>query len=141
MRIGVVVEIAPNHSGELPITLIDAAYRASHDAVIMLVLRPDLCRGVDRVLDPIVRAAGVDMKGLVYADLDDSDTVLRATREASLVIAGSSRFRTMLAERGVTWCDVETGMNRLSTLGRPAPQRASRPGWADGRSFAAAARA
>jgi hypothetical protein len=139
MRIGIVVEIAPNHSGELPIDLIDASYRASHGAVIMLVLRPDLCRGVDRVLDPIVRAAGVDVKGLVYADLDDFGTVLRGTREASLVIAGSSRFRAMLAESGVGWCDVETGMNLLSTLGRPAPQRASRPAWADGQSFAAAA--
>jgi hypothetical protein len=116
MQIVGVIEIAPMPTGELPRTLMAAAYRASRRAAIMLVLRSTTRREVDRILDPVVRGEGINMKGLIYTDAEDERTVLEAARRASVVVASTEDFQRSLTATGIPWCSAAVAQQRLMSL-------------------------
>jgi hypothetical protein len=101
MKIQGIVEIAPEPLGEQSAKLLYSAYRASRSAVVMLVLdRPTLMMA-DRFLDQIVVREGIDVKGVVYVDVEDERTVAAAARDASFVVASTAAFRSRLAAYGI----------------------------------------
>jgi len=60
---------------------------------------------VDRALDPVVAHIGIDVRGVVYADLADDGFVLRAAARAQRVFAASDAFRAKLRSRGIAYRD------------------------------------
>jgi hypothetical protein len=95
-----VVEIAPDSNGALPSHLLTAAYRASREATVLLVLNGVSVASVDQLLDPIVRREGVAVRGVVYATVEDA-TVMLAARTAPVVLASSSLLRTQFRALGI----------------------------------------
>jgi hypothetical protein len=124
VQIGGVVEIVPTPTGELPAMLVATVYRASRWTPIMLVLRSTTRREVDRLLDPVVRREGVDVKGLLYTDAEDEHAVIAVARGASVVVACTDAFQTALTACGVSWCSASAAPQRLLTLTEPPHPRA-----------------
>lgn len=108
MKIEGVVEIAPAPLGELSTRLLSSAYRASRNALIMLVVDRPTLHEADRFLDHVVAIEGNDVKGVVYADLADEHTVAEAARGASFVVASTDRFRSRLAAQGIACEDAQS---------------------------------
>jgi hypothetical protein len=102
MRIGAVIEIAPDATGALPVDLITEAYRASRAAAIAFVLDPLVRRpAVDRVLDPVVAEDCGNVHGVLYLDQSDDQTITAAITRAEFVVAMSDGFRSRCESRGV----------------------------------------
>jgi hypothetical protein len=100
------LEIGRKPSGEIPASLIRAAYRASHSRPVMLVLDSVSPREVDLLLDPVVARSGRNHRGVMYASLRNEGEVLNVAAAASRVFAASQTFRAKLASRGIKFSDV-----------------------------------
>jgi len=112
MKVEGVVEIAPAPLGELSTRLLSSAYRASRNALIMLVVDRPTLREADRFLDDVVAAEGNEFTGVVYADLADEQRVADAARGASFVVASTDRFRSRLAAEGIACEDARSWLPR-----------------------------
>jgi hypothetical protein len=64
-RLAAVIEVRADPKGEAPNGLIRAAYRASREGTVVLVLNGVSAAQVDRVLDSVVPEVG-DVAGVVY---------------------------------------------------------------------------
>lgn len=116
-RLAAVVEISRRADGQLPDERIAAAYRCSRENAVLLVLNGVTSTEVDRVLDPVVAASGLDMYGVVYASLSSEDQIMDAAIKASGVFATTEQFRIRLSERGIQFSDSE---RLLATQGGPS---------------------
>lgn len=103
LRPSTLVEIAHGADGQVPVSLISAAYQASRAAYVMLVLNSVTPREVDDVLDSVVARCGHTYRGLVYARLQDESTVLPVAASADRVFAASDAFRASLASCGIAF--------------------------------------
>jgi hypothetical protein len=99
------LEIVRHPDGDVPVRLIRAAYLASRSEAVMLALNCVTRAEVDRALDPVVAHIGIDVRGVVYADLADDGFVLRAAARAQRVFAASDAFRAKLRSRGIAYRD------------------------------------
>lgn len=117
MKIGAVVEVAPDHTGALPDDLIMEAYRASASVVIALVLDSRVPRAeVDRILDPIVAESRGKVHGVLYLEQDDESIIEHAIDRAEFVIASSDAFRASCAGRGVGSLGWPAARSRFQSL-------------------------
>jgi hypothetical protein len=104
--VAALLEIGRDPNGNLPQTLISAAYRASRSKPVMLVLDSVSPREIDEVLDPIVTRSYRDHRGVIYARVDDERAVLAGATAASRVFAASPDFMAKLLEWGIPFEDV-----------------------------------
>ena len=119
-QVAALLEIGRKADGEIPGSLISAAYRASRSRPVMLVLHSVSPREVDQLLDPVVAGAGRDHRGVVYANLSDDAVVLDTAASADKVFASSQAFRAKLASRGIAFRDVAEAELDLGNTERPA---------------------
>src|SRR5688572_9229520 len=105
LQVTTLLEIGRRANGEMPASLISAAYRASRSTPVMLVLDSVSPGEVDRVLDPVVARTGRQHRGVIYASSEDT-TVLNVAAAASRVFAASESFRAKLTSRGISFLDV-----------------------------------
>ncbi len=117
MRIGAVIEIAPDTAGALPADLITEAYRASRAAPIAFVLDPRIRRAdVDCILDPVVAENCGNVHGVLYLDEHDEHTVSAALRRADFVVAMTDEFRGRCHAQGVTSTSWPAAQSQFGTL-------------------------
>src|SRR5688500_4686018 len=83
--VAALLEIGRDPTGNLPSSLISAAYRASRQKPVMLVLDEITPREIDAVLDPIVTGSHRDHRGVIYASVADDRAVLAGATAASRV--------------------------------------------------------
>jgi Tfp pilus assembly protein FimT len=115
-HVATLLEIGRKANGEIPESLISAAYRASRSRPVMLVLDAVTPREVDELLDPVVARSGRNHRGVVYASLrDDNGVVLNSAAAAGRVFAASDVFRAKLASRGIAFNDVAEAEQALSS--------------------------
>ena len=101
------LEIGRDQNGNIPGDLISAAYRASRNKPVMLVLDCITPREVDAVLDPMVGATYREHRGAVlYANSGDDQAVLAGATAASRVFAATASFRAKLRSWGIAYEDV-----------------------------------
>jgi hypothetical protein len=105
-NVATILEIGRRPNGEIPASLISAAYRASRETPVMLVLDSVSPREVDQLLDPVVARNGREHRGVVYASMRDENAVLDVAAGASRVFAASAGFRAKLASHGIAFRDV-----------------------------------
>ena len=113
-RVSTLLEIGRTANGEIPESLISAAYNAGRSTPVMLVLDSVSPAEVDRLLDPAVKRSGLGHRGVVYANLRDEGAVLNVAASASTVFAASERFRAKLVSRGIPFRDVSEAEPVLS---------------------------
>lgn len=106
VQVATLLEIGRKADGEIPGSLISAAYRASRSSRVMLVLHSVSPKEVDQLLDPVVARAGREHRGVVYASLSDESAVLDTAASADRVFASSQAFRAKLTSRGIAFKDV-----------------------------------
>jgi hypothetical protein len=94
------VEIAADQGVDARTRLLDAAYRASRNGIVFLLMRGADRAAVDRILDPVVRRCGVDVYGVRYLAVDEESAVDEVLRVASTVVTDSAALRTTLESRG-----------------------------------------
>ncbi|HEX7120394.1 MAG TPA: hypothetical protein VF212_16490 [Longimicrobiales bacterium] len=104
-RIGAVVEIPPDDAHRLPVELISAVYRASRNALMVLVCHRASRAAIDAALTPTVQEVGLDVHGVLYLDGEDEGAVREAVYRAPVVVASTERFRTRLYAWGVPFID------------------------------------
>jgi hypothetical protein len=114
LQVATLLEIRRKANGDMPASLISAAYRASRSTPVMLVLDSVSPRDVDRVLDPIVARVGYDHRGVIYASMRDESTVLSMAESAGAVYAASEGFRSKLEARGIGFKDVADAESSLT---------------------------
>ena len=105
-RLAALLEIGRRPNGEIPVSLISAAYRASRSTAIMLVLDSISPAEIDHVLDPVVAQSGHDLSGVLYVSKHDDAAVLRGAEGASSVFASSDELCAKLLGRGIAFRDV-----------------------------------
>jgi hypothetical protein len=96
-----VVEIASDADPGDRSGLIHAAYRSSRSGVVGLALHGVTRETVDRVLDTVVEARDVGLKGVVYLDAEDEPAMLAVASHAAVVIASTEGFRSQVGEWGI----------------------------------------
>jgi hypothetical protein len=112
-KVSALLEIRREPDGQIPASLISAAYRASRSSSIMLALDSITPKEIDRVLDPVVETNGYHVRGVVYVDARDEAAIVVAAA-ASRVFASSQSFRARLRARGVSYQDVSRAESVLS---------------------------
>lgn len=130
-RVSTLVEIGRGANGDVPVDLISAAYRASREDHVMLVLDSVTPAEVDQLLDSVVARYGHRHCGIVYARMQDESEVLNVAATASRVFAMSEGFRAKLASGGIPYEDLAAAEQALAV----EPE----PGQAVGRAVPAAA--
>lgn len=118
-RVTTLVEIGRGSNGEVPVQLISAAYRASREDHVMLVLDAVSPAEVDRLLDSVVARYGHTHCGIVYARMQDESEVLTVAANASRVFAMSERFRAKLASGGIPYEDLDAAEQALAVDSGP----------------------
>jgi hypothetical protein len=95
-----VVELAGESDPELRAQLALCAYRMSRGEVVALVLRGIDRLEADRILDPVVEAEGLDVRGVCYIDAEAalSEELLR---HVTIAVAATDTFRSLLLGRGI----------------------------------------
>lgn len=106
--------------------LATAAYRASADGEIVLVVDDDVRGAVDSALDEAVARIGLDVRGVRYHAAADGDPV-RLAADADLVVSSSAAFRALLDERGIACRSPEEGLRALEVAANVRAE-ASDPG-------------
>lgn len=123
MRIGAVIEIAPDAAGALPAELITEAYRASRSAPIAFALNPRIRRAdVDCILDPVVAENCGNVHGVLYLDHHDDRMISAALMRADFVVATTDDFRARCEATGVasvSWPAARTHFSGLAERRRP----------------------
>jgi hypothetical protein len=119
-RVAAILEIRRCANGELPTSLISAAYRASQFKPVMLVLDSVSPEEVDNVLDPIVAASRHHLCGVIYVRKNDEAAVLTSVGNAVPVFASSEDLCAKLAARGIAFDDVVNAEDLLFPQGRLA---------------------
>ena len=111
-----VLEVGRQPDGALQGELIAAAYRASLDARVLLVLDRVSPAEVDKVLDGVVRSSPLQRPGVRYANVEDDATVLGAATQAHRIFASSDCFRAKLETRGLPYHDLTESECDLAAL-------------------------
>ena len=112
--VAALLEIGRDPSGSIPRSLISAAYRASREKPVMLVLDEVTPREIDAVLDPIVTGNYREHRGVIYANVADERAVLAGATAASRVFAASPDFMAKLMSWGIPFDDVSRAEPLLS---------------------------
>jgi hypothetical protein len=107
LPVSTLVEIGRGPDGQVPASLLSAAYQASSASHVMLVLNSVSPTEIDSVLDPVVAKHGHMHRGLVYATLQDEAAVLSVAARAVRVFAATDDFRAKLASEGIQFQDLE----------------------------------
>ena len=105
-EVSAVLEIGRTSSGEIPASLISAAYRASRSTAIMFVLDSVSPSEIDQILDPLVARSGPEVCGVLYVNKSDDAAVLTSAAIAARVFAGSPDLRAKLSSRGIAYQDI-----------------------------------
>lgn len=113
MRPRAIIELTHLSDGELPIELLEAAYRASETTGVVLVLPASMIRLVDKLLDPVVQTVGPTSSGIRYLDPSDEPAVRAVLASATCVVAVTAPFRMRCQALGVPVLGVEAGIARL----------------------------
>jgi len=122
-RLAAVIEVVPGSTGEVPVDLVRAAYRASRHGTVVLVLNGVSSARVDRALDAVVgQTTGV--QGVVYCLPAGLALVLRQAGRPRLASAGTSALRAELASHGVPVLPLDSVLRRLDRLGGVVGRRA-----------------
>ena len=103
MATWMIVEVVPASTGELPVSLISEAYRASRSGHVTLVLHGTTPAAVDRVLDPVVMDCRRDVRGVSYVSAMDSAAVAAAAGTARFAVGSTDDFRALVATHGASW--------------------------------------
>ncbi|MCJ8159138.1 hypothetical protein [Sphingomonas sp. LaA6.9] len=122
-----VLEIIPGNPGSPCIDLLCAAYRASAQGLIILVLHDVSPRAVDNALDDLVRRMPLGIPGLRYVDIRSGEAIGEALRSTDLVLAATREFRSWAEAFGFSRRDGRTGFAGLEILVRPVGRFEDRP--------------
>jgi hypothetical protein len=107
--VAALLEISRDLDGNIPGTLITAAYRASKFQPVVLVLDQVTPREVDAVLDPAVSGTYREHRGgVLYASASDDQAVMAVAAAATRVFAATPNFRAKLASRGIPFEDLSS---------------------------------
>jgi hypothetical protein len=99
-RIAAVVEVRADPSGAAPGGLIGAAYRASRDGTVVLVLNGLSATQVDRALDAVVPCVG-GVAGVAYCTPATLEGVLQECGWPAIAFVDTMTIAAPLTERGV----------------------------------------
>jgi hypothetical protein len=94
------VEIVADRDVDTRTRLLDAAYRASRNGTVFLLVGGGDRAAVDRILDPVVRRLGVDVYGVRYLAVEEEAAVDEVLGVASTIVAASPGLRERLESRG-----------------------------------------
>jgi hypothetical protein len=120
-RPAAVVEVSMDRTGEVPGGLIRAAYRASRQGMVVLVLNGISAVEVDRALDAVVSQEG-SVAGVVYCTPTTLEPFLEQSGWPRIAIVGTVALAADLAERGVRVLPPARALRALRKLGvEPAP--------------------
>lgn len=108
------IEVVPSHGGDLPVSLLHLAYRASARTEVVLVMPDDLRERVDRALDLVVTRDSLNVRGVRFVDVANTREVDSLARSARLVVAVSDDLRTRLRCAGVDCCDPSAAASDLA---------------------------
>ncbi len=107
-----VIEIGPDTSGEVPVELVQAAYRASGGGTVVLLLNGVSPAQVDQALDPVVsRVRGV--QGVVYCTPESLDSLLQQRGQPRLASVRTTALAAPLAHDGVRVVSPERALRAL----------------------------
>ena len=112
--VAALLEIGRDARGNIPQSLISAAYKASRSKPVMLVLDSVSPREIDAVLDPLVLGTHREHRGVIYAQATDERAVLAGATAASRVFASSADFMAKLLTWGIPFQDLEAAEAALS---------------------------
>ena len=124
-RLAAVIEIGLDARGEVPVDLVEAAYLASREGTVVLVLNGVSTKQVDRALDPVVaRVTGV--AGVVYCTPSSLDELLRQRGRPRVASIGTGTLAWPRRRRGARVLPPDRVLPALRQLGggrRVSPTR------------------
>jgi hypothetical protein len=113
-----VVEVSADPGGAAPGRLLRAAYLASREGTVALVLNGLSAAQADRALDPVVPDAG-GVAGVVYCTPATLEPLLQQRGWPRLAFVVSRALAVPLAGHGVRVLPLERALPALQRLGAP----------------------
>lgn len=86
MRLAALIEITSTADGQLPMDLIQFAYRTSERALVVIVTADDLRDRVDRALDPLVLLLPMTIPGVRFVSENDHAAIAHYAQLADRVV-------------------------------------------------------
>jgi hypothetical protein len=111
-RIAAVIEVSADTTGEAPGGLIRAAYRASREGTVALLLNGVSAAQVDRALDAVVPLLS-GVSGVVYCTPATLERVLQESGWPRIAFVGTRALAAPLAQRGVRVLPAEEALRAL----------------------------
>ncbi len=115
-RPAAVIEVSVDPKGGVPAGLIRAAYLASREGTVVLVLNGVSPAQADRALDPIVPEAG-GVAGVVYCTLTTLEPLLQQRGWPRVAGVGSRALAAPLTQNGVLVLPPYRALRALGELG------------------------
>lgn len=122
MRIMAVVEISSDMGADVQTRLAAHAYRWSRAGLVVIFVR-DVCRRfLDRALNPVVAAVGLDVYGILYIDGAEIGRVLTHLSPDTTVFAASDELQSPAHAAGSRVLAPAEALLRPEAPDRPLPQ-------------------
>jgi hypothetical protein len=115
-RPAAVIEVSADPKGDAPAGLIRAAYRASREGTVVLVLNGVSAAQADRALDPIVAQVG-GVAGVVYCTPATLEGFLQQRGWPRVACVGTRALAAPLTQRGVLVLPPDRALRALGELG------------------------
>jgi hypothetical protein len=99
-KVAVVIEVRADPGGNAPGSLLGAAYRASREGTVVLVLNGVSATQVDRALDSVVARVG-GVAGVAYCTPSTLERLLQECGWPSIAFVGTRTIAAPLTRHGV----------------------------------------
>lgn len=100
MRVCSVIEITRS-GGQLPASLMAAAYRSSRNGLVVFILNDVTAQAVNVILDPVVATMPLSIPGVLYIKIEDVARVREAVVSADAIYAATTTFKNLATTFGV----------------------------------------
>lgn len=125
-RLAAVIEVGPDSTGQVPVELVRAAYRASRDGTVVLVLNGVSPRQVDRALDPVVSRSTV-VTGVLYCSPAELEPLLDHRGWPPLASVATGALAEPLERHGVRLLPRRSVFREIGRMRRDRAHRAGEP--------------
>jgi hypothetical protein len=122
-----VVKVTGTQGPDFVSKILSAAYQASREGTILLVLNGLSSRSADQCLDPAVRRLGTEVEGIRYLPFERLDEeALELIAIADFAIAESPELKSLLVLHRIPFISMNPGIQRLTGVSETTEARTMR---------------
>lgn len=127
-KVSTVIEVRAEPGGTAPRGLLGAAYRASRDGTVVLVLNGISPTQVDRALDSVVAHVGGKVAGVAYCTPATLERLLQDRGWPEIAFVGTRQIAAPLTRHGVRVLSPDSAAGALAEWNHGSPAESTRKG-------------